>query len=407
MKDKEIIPNLFRTEYSKITAVLSKRFGFQHIELAEDIASETFLTAAETWTYNGIPENPVAWLYTVAKNKARNYLKHQSVFRDKVSGIINSEIQQKETEIDLSEKNISDSQLQMLFAVCHPSISAESQIALALRVLCGFGIDEIADAFLTGKETIKKRLLRAKAKLRHEKIQIELPDENEIKTRLETVLTTLYLLFNEGYYSESKNEIIRKDFCLEAMRLNYLLIENETTNTHAVNSLLSLMCFHASRLDARSKLNGEIILYEDQDTSLWNTELIEKGFYFLQRASKWEITSKYYIEASIAYWHTVKSDSAEKWNSILKLYEVLLQIEYFPVADMNRIYALSKVKGDKAALKEALKLEMKENHFYNILLAELFKSTNKKMAADYLLNAQNSSKSEYEKKLIQQKILSL
>src|SRR3954466_14614649 len=202
MQQQELIPHLFRTEYSKICAVLSKLFGMEQLEVAEDIASETFLLALETWTYKGIPENPVAWLYLVAKNKAKNYIQRNTLFATKIA----NQIQQATTDtsfIDLSDENIADSQLQMLFTLCHPSIPAEAQIGLSLRVLCGFGIDEIATAFLTNKETINKRLFRAKEKLRMENVAIELPGEREITERLETVMTTLYLLFSEGYYSES------------------------------------------------------------------------------------------------------------------------------------------------------------------------------------------------------------
>ena len=238
----ELIPHLFRTEFRKIATVLCKLFGIAHIETAEDLASETFLSALETWTYKGIPENPVAWLYAVAKNKARNYLQRQQLFEGKITGTIKSSSPlNEEIEIDLSEKNISDSQLQMLFAVCHPSISTESQVGLALRILCGFGIDEIANAFLTNKETINKRLFRAKEKLRIEKVDIAFPGGAEINSRLDNVLTTLYLLFSEGYYSESQDAVLREDLCLEAMRLNYLLIENESTNQPAVNALFSLI----------------------------------------------------------------------------------------------------------------------------------------------------------------------
>src|SRR4051812_47056706 len=227
----ELIPHLFRTEYSKITTVLSKRFGFEHIEIAEDIASETFLLAAETWGLKGIPENPVAWLYTVAKNRAKDHLKRNTLFFEKVTpGFQNANIELQETEIDLSDKNISDSQLQMMFAICHPSISPEAQIGLSLRILCGFGIEEIADAFLSNKETINKRLFRAKEKLREEKIKIELPDASKIDQRLATVLRTIYLLFSEGYYSESQNETIKKEFCFEAIRLGTMLTENKNTN---------------------------------------------------------------------------------------------------------------------------------------------------------------------------------
>ena len=154
----------------KITAVLCKHFGIEHIEVAEDIASETLLSALEIWSYKGIPENPVAWLYSVAKNKANNYFSRNNIFNKKIAPQVKySSSTVEEFEIDLSEKNINDSQLQMLFAICHPSISAEAQIGLALRILCGFGIDEIANAFLTNKETISKRLFRAKEKLRTEK----------------------------------------------------------------------------------------------------------------------------------------------------------------------------------------------------------------------------------------------
>jgi RNA polymerase sigma-70 factor (ECF subfamily) len=224
----ELIPHLFRTEFSKITSVLCKLFGFEHIEIAEDIVSETFLLATETWKTKGIPDNPVAWLYAVAKNRAKDYLKRNAIFSEKVKAEIqtaNTELY--EIEIDLSSKNISDSLLQMMFAICNPSISTEAQIGLSLRILCGFGIEEIADAFLSNKETINKRLFRAKEKLRQEKVKIEFPSASDIDKRLETVLTTIYLLFNEGYYSLSQNTTLRKDLCLEAMRLNYLLIENE------------------------------------------------------------------------------------------------------------------------------------------------------------------------------------
>lgn len=264
MEQQPLIPHLFRTEFRKITAVLCKFFGIEHIEVAEDIASETFLSALETWPYKGIPANPQAWLYAVAKNKARTYLNRQHVSKEKITPFIQSASpKNEEIKIDLSDKNISDSQLQMLFAVCHPRVSTEAQVALSLRILCGFGIDEIANAFLTNKETIHKRLSRAKEKLRLEKVPVEFPVEAEINQRLETVLTTLYLLFNEGYYSESHDTILREDFCLEAMRLTSLLIENEPTNQPPVNALLALMCFHASHFKARKNKNGEIVLYDD------------------------------------------------------------------------------------------------------------------------------------------------
>jgi RNA polymerase sigma factor (sigma-70 family) len=405
MEQQELIPHLFRTEYSKITTVLCKLFGIEYIEIAEDIASETFLLAVETWSYKGLPPNPAAWLYFVAKNKAKNYFAHNKVFTQKIiSQVKYSTAAVEEIEIDLSEKNITDSQLQMLFAICHPSISTEAQIGLSLRILCGFGIDEIADAFLTSRETINKRLFRAKEKLRLENVRIEFPNKIEIGKRLETVLTTLYLLFSEGYYSERQNAVIRKDLCLEAMRLTYLLIKNEPTNHHSTNALLSLMCFHSSRLEARQNEKGEIILYQDQDEKLWNAELISKGNYYLKQASQWNIVSKYYLEAGIAYWHTVKADTKDKWENILQLYNHLLQLEYSPIAALNRTFALSKANSKEEAIIEAEKLNLSDNHFYYILLGELYKNMDNQKANTHFQKALLLAKTQTEKHTIKKKI---
>ena len=408
MKQQELIPHLFRTEYRKITAVLCKLFGIENIEIAEDIASDTFLLASETWSFKGLPENPTAWLYVVAKNKAKDYLKRNALFTNKIAKQINNTFDKnEEIEIDLSDKNIFDSQLQMMFAICHPSISTEAQIGLSLRILCGFGIEEIATAFLTNKETINKRLHRAKEKLRTENVVIEFPNTNEISERLETVATTLYLLFNEGYYSVNQTINLRKELCLEAMRLTYLLIENESTNLPSINALLSLMCFHASRFDARINENDEIILYEKQDEKLWNQELIQRGNFFLNNSAKGNKISKYHIEASIAYWHTIKEDTHEKWQKILQLYNQLLVIEYSPIVALNRTYALAKVKGNLEAITEAKKLNLNDNHLYHTLLGELYTEIDNKDAKSHFEKALSLTKSNADKTVIMNKILLL
>jgi len=378
------------------------------MEAAEDLASETFLTALETWTFKGIPENPTAWLYSVAKNKARNHITRNNIFTGKVTQQVKYSLSgNEEIEIDLSEKNITDSQLQMLFAICHPSISTEAQVGLALRILCGFGIEEIANAFLTNKETINKRLFRAREKLRTEKVKIEFPLESEVNNRLETVLTTLYLLFNEGYYSESNDSVLREDLCLEAMRLTSLLIENEQTNRPAVNALMALMCFHASRFQARKNENAEMVLYHDQDETLWNQELITKGAYFLRQGSQGDKVSKYHLEANIAYWHTIKNDTSEKWDNILHLYNRLLQIEYSPIAALNRTYALSKVKGKQNAISEAEKLSLLNNHYYFALLGELYTDIDNKQAKQNFQKAFELAKTSADRQIIQRKINAL
>lgn len=405
MEKQELIPHLFRTEYRKIVSVLCKRFGLQEMEAAEDLASDTFVAAAQAWPLHGIPDNPVAWLYATAKNKTRNYLQRQRLFNNKISPeIARGGLPAAEMNIDLSDRNIDDSQLQMMFAVCHPSIPAEAQIGLCLRILCGFGIGEIADAFLTSKETVNKRLFRAKEKLRSESIAIALPPPSDIEHRLETVLATIYLLFNEGYYSASSKELIRKELCFEAMRLCTMLTENPQTNVPAARALLALMCFQASRLDARTNEYGETVLYEDQDTRLWDNTLVERGAYFLHCAAVGQQLSRYHLEGAIAYWSTQKTDSREKWESVLQLYDQLLQIHFTPIAALNRTFALFKIEGPEMAIVEAERLNLTNNRFYFMLLSQLYSGTDDVKARAHLLNALDLAKNDRDRQLIQKQI---
>jgi RNA polymerase sigma factor (sigma-70 family) len=406
MNTGDVIPHLFRTEYRKIISVLCKRFGFDQIEIAEDIASETFLTAAQTWGIEGTPVNPSGWLYVVAKNKAKNYLQRQLVFENKVALEFERE-SSYELPIDLSPQNINDSQLQMMFAICHPSIPQDAQVGLALRLLCGFGIEEIANAFLTNKETINKRLLRAKEKIREESIAIAFPDTDRLDDRLSSVLATIYLLFNEGYYSASDNNVIRKELCLEALRLCTMLVENEPTNKPQVNALLALMCFHLSRFDARTDDQGELVLYHEQDTSLWNADLISKGGYFLSRSAQGHTISKYHLEAGIAYWSTQQTDTPDKWENILQLYNQLLQIQYSPVAAMNRTYALSKARGKNVAVAEAEKLQLSDNYLYFVLLGDLYTDVDNTKAVNYFNRSLSLIRNELERKIVVRKLEAL
>jgi RNA polymerase sigma-70 factor (ECF subfamily) len=401
----DLLPQLFKTEYSKIIAVLCKLFGLLHIETAEDITNDTFLLAAETWDLKGVPEHPTAWLYTVAKNKTKDYLKRNKIFSEKVSADLKLlQPPPEEIDIDLSAANIQDSQLKMMFAICHPAIPAEARIGLSLRILCGFGIEEIAATFLTTKETINKRLFRAKEKLRTEKINIALPEEADIAQRLDNVLTTIYLLFNEGYYSTTQHQVLRKELCLEAMRLNYFLLENISTNTPAVSALMSLMCFHASRFEARTNDSGDYILYEEQDRSLWNDELISRGNYYLIESAHGTSLSKYHLEASIAYWHCTKTAAKNKWENILQLYNQLLQLAYSPVTALNRTYALSQVNGKATAIKEAEKLALSGNHLYHSLLGYLYTGIDDTKALQHFTSALQLAKTETDKNIISQYI---
>ncbi|TKK69235.1 sigma-70 family RNA polymerase sigma factor [Ilyomonas limi] len=405
MNEQVLISDIFRQEFAKMVAVISKSFGLQHIELAEDIVSETFLTATENWKEKGTPAQPIAWLYAVARQKILYHFRRKKILDEKIMPAIKSEQDQSyEENIDFSTENIRDSRLQMMFAVCDPAIASEAQIALALRILCGFGIDEIAEAFLTNKEAVNKRLFRAKKKLRTEKMRLEMPSEKEMNKRLDTVLHIIYLLFNEGYYSATQNQILRKELCLEALQLGLLLAEYDKTNLPKTNALIALMCFHTSRFDARQNDAGHFILYEQQDEALWNKELIAQGKYFLQAAASGSDISSYHLEAGIAFLHCVKEETEEKWQHILQHYDLLLQINYSPVVALNRLYALYKVKGKVTALKEAEQLQLTNNHFYFTLLGELYSGMDNNKAKECFKTAISLARTATEKQSIGEKL---
>jgi RNA polymerase sigma-70 factor (ECF subfamily) len=394
-ENPEILPGLFRREYTKMTAVLCRHFGLKHIEIAEDIVSETFLKASETWPLQGVPENPAAWLYTVAKNKTKDYLKHARIFETQVSPALSRSPGESEPAFDFTAETIADSQLAMIFAVCNPANSPESQISLALQILCGFSVAEIADAFLSKPETIKKRLLRARANLRNDQFRIGPLRPADVHARLDVVLRTLYLLFNEGYFSKSGNILIRRDLCAEAMRLAHMLAENPLANSRQVEALLALMCYQSSRFEARLNDDGQTILFEAQDQGLWDRELIDHGNYYLVNACSGNTVSKYHIEAGIAYWHTTPPGT-QKWEHILHLYNQLIVIEYSAPTALNRTFAFAKVYGHEAGLAEAQKLGLENNTYYHSLLGYLYTPVSPKHAAEHYRRAIDLSRSPAE-----------
>jgi len=399
----ELLPYLFRQEYAKMTAVLCRHFSLSHIEIAEDIAGDTFLKASEDWAIYGMPDNPTAWLYTVAGNKIKDYFKHKSVFENKVRNAITPVDTDFEKDLEFNNQIIADSQLAMIFAVCNPANPIEAQIALALQILCGFSVEEIANAFLTNRENIKKRLQRARTNLRNDNFEISDLTETDIKTRLDTVLKTLYLLFNEGYFSKTNSQLIRKELCTEAVRLAVVLTENKLTNTPQLNALLALMCFQSSRLEARTGINGEAILFDKQDKSLWDKSLIDRGNYYLINAFDDTEISKYHLEASIAYWHTTPTDD-NKWEHILQLYNKLLLIEYSPVTALNRTFAFSKVYGYEKAIKEVERLNLPESNYFHELLGYLYSNVDIDTAIQHYTKAIELTKSKIEQETLKQEI---
>ncbi|ODS86268.1 MAG: RNA polymerase subunit sigma [Cytophagaceae bacterium SCN 52-12] len=385
-----------------MTTVLCRHFGLKHIEIAEDIASETFLKASESWAIHGMPENPVAWLYTVANNKTRDYFRRIALFETEIRDVLKPETA-AEDDFDYSDRRIADSQLAMIFAVCSPDYSIESQICLALQILCGFSIEEIASAFLSKPETVKKRLHRARTRLRNDNFQVRELSEPEIRSRLPTVLKTLYLLFNEGYFSKTNNLQIRKDLCSEAVRLALLLTENPLTSTPQANALLALMCYQSSRLDARIDPQGRVILFDEQDKTLWDHSLIAKGHYYLVNACTGDEVSRYHLEAGIAYWHTAPAGE-NKWQHILQLYDQLMLVEYAPVTVLSRVFAFSRVYGPEEGIREAGKLDLADNADYHALLGFLYAGTDACKAIAHYRQAIERSKSKAEKETLRREM---
>lgn len=372
------IDHLFRHESGKITAVLVRLLGFQNLETAQDIVQDTLLQAMSTWSFNSIPENPSAWLYKVAKNKAIDFIRREKKFREiapQYAYRLQSEYSLTPTINNLFlENEIEDSQLRMMFACCHPLIPAESQIALTLKTLCGLSITEIAKAFLTNEETITKRIYRAKEKIKAAGIELDSPRGNELQERTDRVLKSLYLLFNEGYNSSNPDTLIREDLCGEAIRLCHLLTQHSLTRFPRTYALLSLICFQSSRLQARLDDKGHIIILKYQDRSKWYQPLIRRGFDYLEMAAEPFEVSTYHLEAAIASTHAAAPDfDKTDWKSIYHLYELLYQLQPNPVVAMNKAIASGYAISTQHALDELRKIDGLDNHhLYFASLGELY-----------------------------------
>ena len=397
-----------------MAAVLTRMLGFNSLELAEDIVQDTLLQAMSAWKYKGIPANPSAWLYTVAKRKAidairqhRLHAKHHS----EISLALKSEWTLSPTVNNFFlENEIEDSQLRMIFACCHPSIPYESQLALILKTLCGLSVSEIAHSFLSNEETITKRLYRAREKIRKENISLEAPVPSNLPGRLDAVLHSLYLLFNEGYNSSHPDQLIRHDLCEEAMRLCFLLADNHLTSLPKVKALLALICFQASREGARLQSDGSIILLKDQDRTKWSQALIEKGKHYLEHAAEGDDFTEYHIEAAIAGCHA-RAESFENtdWNQIIELYTVLEQIKPSSIITLNKAIAIGYGKSAALGLEALQNIQDLANHYlYHAALGDFFSELGDraKACSSYALAFQLTS-SQSEKKLLLTKITSI
>ena len=405
------IDHLFRQEAGKMVSVLTRIFGFSNIEQAEDIVQDTLVKALEVWKWGKVPDNPQAWLYRAAKNRAidlirREKLKYQ--IENEIAILLRSEYSLTPIVHEMfSEGEIKDSQLRMMFGCCHPALSQEMQITLILKTLCGLNVKEIAGSFLTNEETIQKRLYRTREKIREEKISLDYPGASLMQNRIDAVLKTVYLLFNEGYSSSHHEKPIREELCEEAMQLGILLTENPKTNFPQTNALLALMCYHASRFDSRLDDKGYVILLKDQDRSLWNRFLISKGNEYLSKAAEGETMHDFHIEAGIASIHA-NADSFEDtdWKNILLMYDDLLRRTDSPVVALNRCLVLGEVEGYGKAIEELEKLKgLSGNFHYNTSLGEMyFRNGNPLEAKKYFTKGLSLTSSAAEVELIGRKM---
>ena len=403
----QAVDHLFRHEAGKMTAVLTKLMGIQHLATAEDIVQDTLLQAMQTWSFGTMPENPPAWLYRVAKNKAIDHLRRERKFREispQYAYLLQSEYTLSPTVTNLFlENEIQDSQLRMMFACCHPSIPGDSQVALVLKTLCGLSVAEIARAYLVGEDTIAKRIYRAKEKLQTENIELEVPVGNELPNRLDAVLKSLYLLFNEGYNSSHPDMLIRDELCEEALRLSYWLSEHPLTCLSVTNALLALMCFQSSRLKARMDDQGHIILLKYQDRSLWSRELINRGYYYIDRATDESQSTPFHLEAAIASLHAAAASfERTDWRSVHELYEVLYRMQPSPFVALNKTIASAYAVSPEFALNELKTISGLENYYlYYATAGELYFETGMKQEArEHFQKAAALTQSQSEKQFL-------
>ena len=378
-----MVEHLFREEAGKMVAILTHIFGVENLSLAEDVVQDALARALQTWPFHGVPENPAAWIMRAARNRALDVVRREKVFREKEPEIIrlmDADVGTPAAAV-LAEQEIADDRLRLMFVCSHPLVPVEVQAALALKTLCGFSVTEIARAFLTTEAAIAKRLTRAKQRIREAQIAFEIPVGEELTPRLDGVLQSLYLLFNEGYSASSGIDLIRYEICEEAIRLAEIIATHAAIKDKwQVYALLALMQLNACRLKARQDKDGNILTLEQQDRSLWDLALMEKGFINLDKSAYAEQITSYHILASISAYHcaTINHKPAD-WVSILNLYDSLIKLDNSPVVLLNRAIALAKVNGAAKAIEELEKIKnaptLKTYHLFYSTQATLYMDT--------------------------------
>ena len=358
-----------------MVAILTRIFGVEHLTLAEDVVQEALARALQTWPFYGVPNNPAAWIMRASRNLALDVVRRDKVFRDKEPEIIHL-MEQRGPAPDntiFPDKEIADDRLRMMFVCCHPVIPPEAQVALALKTLCGFGVGEISRAFLTTEAAIAKRLTRAKQKIREARIPFEIPADEELAQRLDGVLQSLYLLFNEGYKASTGERLVREDITEEAIRLTMLLAEHRAGNLPRTHALLALMLLNSARFPTRVDGGGNLLRLKDQDRTRWDRSLIARGLVHLARSAAGDEISEYHLQAGIAACHCAAEDyDSTDWRQILSLYDRLVGFDDSPVVALNRAVVVANLYGPQAGLDAVAAIEDREKlDSYYLLYAVL------------------------------------
>jgi RNA polymerase sigma-70 factor (ECF subfamily) len=339
----DTVAAIYRAESRAVLATLIRLLG--DFDLAEEGLHEAFRVALEKWPTDGVPTHPRAWLVSTGRFKAIDNLRRQARF---VPLDLDVHDTAHETD-DTDPENLEDDSLRLIFTCCHPALSPDAQVALTLREVCGLTTEEIAHAFLTPAPTLAQRIVRAKAKIRDARIPYQVPAEAELPERLDSVLRVIYLVFNEGYAASSGSTLTRHDLSAEAIRLTRLLIA--LLPAPEALGLLALMLLHESRRAARTSPDGDLIVLDEQDRTLWNHELIREGITLVEQALATRHFGVYTLQAAISAVHAEATDAtATDWAQIVGLYDVLLRIEPSPVVELNRAVAIAMRDGPAAGL---------------------------------------------------------
>jgi RNA polymerase sigma-70 factor (ECF subfamily) len=334
---------IYRAESRRVFATLIRLLG--DFDAAEEALHEAFRAALEQWPRDGVPENPRAWLVSAGRFKAIDSLRRNA----RLDALDEEAAEHIAAPDEPDAEDIEDDRLRLIFTCCHPALQPDAQVALTLREVCGLTTEEIAHAFLTGAPTLAQRIVRAKYKIRDAKIPYQVPAQQELPERLDSVLRVIYLVFNEGYSASSGASLTRRDLSAEAIRLARLLVE--LLPEPAAQGLLALMLLHESRRAARTSPAGDLILLDEQDRSLWNRELIAEGIALTERALSSRRFDSYALQAAISAVHAeAPTADATDWNQIVALYDVLLRVEPSPVVELNRAVAVAMRDGPEAGL---------------------------------------------------------